>query len=166
MVTPGDLPAYRIGGCLAIVLAMSLHPNPPLSLSFSLSIITSCYPVPSCLLQRDCNVKLLVNNSNLRAEQSLPCCRVGYTHFGAHVSLLLYLYFWFSLTRAFCSSLLQMILKRCKIHVTEGSLKGRKGEGWRCTRAYFSILNIDKHVDGAWARGRGAAMPGGLLKVI
>lgn len=50
-----------------------------------------------------------------------------------------------------------MILKRCKIHVTEGSLESVEGE------AYFSILNIDKHVDG---EGAEAAMPGGLLKVI
>lgn len=47
-----------------------------------------------------------------------------------------------------------MILKRCKIHVSEGSLKSVEGV------AYFSILNIDKHVD--WAGRR----PGGLLKVI
>lgn len=53
-----------------------------------------------------------------------------------------------------------MILKRCKIHVTEGSLESVEGE------AYFSILNIDKHVDLAGVREQGAAMPGGLLKVI
>lgn len=82
MVTPGDLPAYRIGGCLAIVLAMSLPPpctptHLSLTPSLSLSFITGCDPVPSCLLQRDCNVKILVNYSDLRAVMlAMMSCRV------------------------------------------------------------------------------------------